>query len=84
MADFETIVKELDQLSQEELRKLSVIVHGRLAGTPPTEREFEEMLEAQGAITRPRRENSRWHTEPFTPVSIEGEPLSETVIRERR
>lgn len=84
MADLKRIVEELDELSEGDLRKLHVILHGRLMGTPPTEEKFDEVLESQGIITRPRRDQSKWHTEPFTPVVIEGEPLSETIIRERR
>jgi hypothetical protein len=84
MGKLKKIIKQLDELSVEELRRLRVELHARLVGIPPTEEEFEEMMEAEGILTRPRRDQSKWHSEPFTPIAIEGEPLSETIIRERR
>ncbi|MGO8903066.1 MAG: hypothetical protein ACLQU5_32700 [Isosphaeraceae bacterium] len=50
-----------------------------------TLQELQRRLVAAGLLSEikppPRFMPSR---EPFTPVAIEGEPLSETIIRERR
>jgi putative addiction module CopG family antidote len=51
---------------------------------PPSEAEFEARMVAAGLLDRipPPRDASR--SRAFDPIRIEGEPLSETVIRERR
>ncbi|MFQ5734770.1 MAG: hypothetical protein ACE5KM_22780 [Planctomycetaceae bacterium] len=84
MVQLAKVIDELDSLSADDLRRLRVELHKRLVGIPPTEEEFAEMLEADGVLTRPKREASEWQREPFTPIEIKGEPLSETIIRERR
>lgn len=55
-----------------------------IAPASPGEAEFEGRLIADGLLNRvpPARERST--ARPFEPIRIEGEPLSETVIRERR
>jgi hypothetical protein len=49
------------------------------------EDEFERYLLAKGVITRiPTRDETDEEFDAFEPISVEGEPLSETIIRERR
>jgi len=52
---------------------------------PMTEDEFERHLVAIGAMSRiPPPHDPNRPERDFEPVVIEGEPLSETIIRERR
>jgi putative addiction module CopG family antidote len=55
------------------------------AQKPMTEEEFQQHLVAIGMMSSvpPPRDPNRPRRE-FRPVEIEGEPLSETIIRERR
>ena len=65
---------------------------GTAAGEPPAlsaeqmaDQEAQQQLFAAGLLSEikpPRRVSTG--TEQFTPVMIQGEPLSETIIRERR
>jgi hypothetical protein len=49
------------------------------------EDEFERYLLAKGVINQiPSRDETDEDFDTFEPIKIDGEPLSETVIRERR
>lgn len=49
------------------------------------EDEFERKLLAEGFITSiPPRDESDEEFDSFEPIEVEGEPLSEMIIRERR
>jgi putative addiction module CopG family antidote len=51
---------------------------------PPDEAEFERRLVAEGLLSRVPSPQDPARSRSFEPIRIEGEPLSETVIRERR
>lgn len=49
------------------------------------EDEFEHQLFAKGVISHiPTRDETDEEFDKFVPIEVEGEPLSETLIRERR
>jgi hypothetical protein len=49
------------------------------------EDEFERYLLAKGVITHiPARDETDDEFDSFEPIEVEGEPLSETIVRERR
>lgn len=85
----EQIEREVKMLSSEDLRKVRELVDSLLengeAKPAMTEEEFEKHLAEEGFITEykpPIKDFSRY--ENYKPVKVEGEPLSETIIRERR
>jgi len=53
--------------------------------TEAREDEFERHLLAKGVITHiPTRDETDEEFDRFEPIEVAGEPLSETIIRERR
>ena len=54
------------------------------AGVPMTEEEFKHKLIDQGLMSDQRRSSGGAPSRDFRPIPIEGEPLSEAIIRERR
>jgi hypothetical protein len=53
--------------------------------TEAREDEFERQLLAKGVISHiPTRDETDEEFEKFEPIEVAGEPLSETIIRERR
>ena len=82
------IIDDAKRLTDEERESL----RRTLEQWPPepaqpmmTEDEFEEEMERKGILTRPKgpRPDPAAYREPRL-IEIEGEPLSETIIRERR
>lgn len=85
----EQIENEVKQLSTENLRKVRELVDSLLekkeSKPQMTEEEFAQHLYEKGIIGKPPppiTDFSRY--ENYVPVKVEGEPISETVIRERR
>ena len=55
------------------------------ADTEAREDEFERQLLAKGVITHiPTRDETDEEFDKFEPIDVAGEPLSETIVRERR
>lgn len=52
--------------------------------TPPSEAEFKQHLLKSGLIASLPTPADPADRPPFQPVALDGEPLSETIIRERR
>jgi len=53
--------------------------------TEDREDEFERQLLAKGVISHiPTRDETDEEFDEFEPIEVSGEPLSETIIRERR
>jgi hypothetical protein len=84
----EQIENEIKTLSTEDLRKVRNIVDSILETkeTKPqmTEDEFAQHLYEKGVIGKPPppiTDFSRY--ENYQPVKVEGEPVSETIIKER-
>jgi hypothetical protein len=84
---FDQVVDGVKALTPEERQKLRVLLES-WPDEPErvwTEEEFAEEMERKGLITRPKgpRPDPATYREP-TLIQIEGEPLSEQIIRERR
>lgn len=61
----------------------SVEVRPRLASTPALERALREGLYKAGLLVSASRAPMR-RREAFEPIHVDGEPLSQTIIAERR
>ena len=84
----EQIVNEVQTLSAEDLRKVrnavDSILETKETEPPMTEQEFAQYLYEKGVIGKPPpplTDFSRY--ENYQPVKVEGEPVSETIIKER-
>jgi hypothetical protein len=95
-SEFNHLLSSINGLSPEQLRLLRCELDNKLAspatpaalpltGEELADQEAQRRLLASGVISeiKPSRRVSTG-TEQFTPVPIQGEPLSETIIRERR
>jgi hypothetical protein len=85
----EQIENEVKQLSEEDLKKIRSLIDSILekkeSKPQMTEEEFLKELEADGFIGKvppPITDFSRY--ENYTRVTVIGEPISETIIKERR
>jgi len=85
----EQIENEVKQLSAEDLRKVRELVDSLLekkeSKPQMTEEEFEQHLYKKGIISEvkpPITDFSRY--DDYKPITVTGEPISETIIRERR
>ena len=84
-AILEQVISQLDTLRDEELDQLERAVRQRRAETVPVNQqaEFHRVLLASGLVKRIAR-----RTEPDTSerplIEAQGEPVSETILRERR
>jgi hypothetical protein len=80
------LVKQIQQLSPSEQQELRALLETLLAPAPAlTEDEFHRRLAAQGRLSIPSPEvRSRAASRPFAPVPVQGKPVSETIIEERR
>ena len=79
----------IQTLSVEDLRKVSELVDSlietKVEKPQMTEEEFEQYLYEKGIIGKPPppiTDFSRY--ENYKRVTVKGEPISETIIRERR
>jgi hypothetical protein len=95
-SEFHHLLDSLDALSPDQMRQLRRELDSRLAASASADepaltaeelahQEAQRRLLKAGVISeiRPARRVSTG-TEQFAPIPIQGEPLSETVIRERR
>jgi len=84
-AALDQVITQLDALKPEELQQLEDAVRERLRPASEEEKEaaFDQALLAAGLITHipPPRDPSKAERPTF---EVQGEPLSETIIRERR
>ena len=86
----EQVSSEVQTLSVEDLRKVrklvdSLLVKKEEAKPTMTEEEFEQYLYEKGIIAEvkpPITDFSRYDN--YKPITITGEPISETIIKERR
>lgn len=88
MTTVEKMITEMDDLSLQELGRLQTALEEKLMrARTEQEREdqFERMLLEKGIISSlPNRRAATPAADRPAPIKIEGEPLSETIIRERR
>ncbi len=85
----EQIEHEVKTLSAEDLRKVRELVDSLLekkeSKPQMTEEEFEQHLYEKGIISEvkpPVTDFSRY--DDYQPITVTGEPISETIIKERR
>ncbi len=85
----EKIKNGAKQLSKEELKDVKSLVDSLLENEEKkpkmTEEEFEQHLYEKGIIGKPPPPITDFsRCENYKPVKVEGEPVSETIIKERR
>jgi len=84
----EKVISEVQSLSNEELRELRERIDKILARPQMTEEEFDRHFLAKGIITRipPKLSDEEIaKIREFKPIEIlDGKPVSETLIEERR
>jgi putative addiction module CopG family antidote len=73
-----------DEAIAEAVQRLRLAEPESAASRPMTEDEFKRHLLASGLMTSLPTPADPATRPPLSPVAIEGEPLSETIIRERR
>jgi len=78
------IINEIQKLPLEQKKEVINSISEDFQPTI-TEDEFEQMLFAKGIISNiPNLDEYTDEDEDFEPIDVEGEPLSEMIIRERR
>jgi hypothetical protein len=77
------VLEAVPTLSPEERAQVRALLDTLLTATPSPEEEVQVRLRKAGLLseTKPRAGNVRAR---HTPVEIKGQPLSETIIEERR
>ncbi len=84
-AALDQVISQLDALKTEELQQLEDAVRERLRPASEEEKEaaFQQAMLAAGLISRikPPRDPSKAERPR---IVVQGEPVSETIIRERR
>ncbi len=87
-AQLEKVLEEVKSLAPEDQVKVRELLDSLLPPkkNPPSREEYEQYLLAKGVISHiPTRTGKRpEELKDFKPIEVEGEPLSETIIRERR
>ena len=89
------VLTEIQKLTLDEAREVAERLAEYLreqeseaiapANTEAREDEFERQLLAKGVISHiPTRDETDEEFDKFEPIEVPGEPLSETIIRERR
>lgn len=89
------ILREIQKMPLDEVRELAERLTDYLREqeratlttreTEAQEDEFERYLLAKGMINQiPARDETDQEFDTFEPIEVDGEPLSETIIRERR
>ncbi len=86
-ANIDRLIEEVKSLTPEEQRSLRDTVDELLAksASQMTEEEFEQHLLRKGVISRipPRIRDANFYANRKL-IEVEGKPLSETIIEERR
>jgi hypothetical protein len=89
-ATLDKIKEEMRVLDPEELREVRELADSLLSESPKpkiTEEEFAKYLAAKGIVSLPdesRREDAEDDFDDYEPVTVEGKPLSEMIIEDRR
>lgn len=87
-ATLEKVLEEVKSLAPEEQIKVRELLDDILPpkNNPPSREEYEKYLLAKGVISRiPTRTGNRSEElKDFKPIEVQGEPISEMIIRERR
>jgi hypothetical protein len=82
----ERVLREIEGLTHEEQRRVRAALDRILRPLTDTdEAELARLAEKRGIrITIPREEMTDEEFDRFQPIAVRGEPISETIIRERR
>jgi hypothetical protein len=86
-ASLETVIEQVKALSPDDQRRLHRLLQEKLAAAGPakSEDDFERELLAQGLLTRiPPPITDLTPYQNRRTVRVEGQPLSEQIIEERR
>lgn len=86
-SNLDQVIEEVKALTPDEQRKLRELLDSLLAPPAPsmTEEEFEQHLLAKGIISEiPPRIIDPIFEQNRKPIEIEGKPVSEIIIEERR
>ncbi len=88
MSTVEKVLEEVKTLTPGEQRQVHTLLNSLLENhvhTQPTEDQFHQMLLRKGIITNiPNPTDDAEEDNEFEPIEVQGKPLSETVIEERR
>jgi hypothetical protein len=85
MTTVEKLYQEAMALPPDDLRRLIEMLSQTEPAKPEmTEEEFQMRLMSEGIISELPRPLAEREEEDFRPIQIEGMPLSETIIEERR
>jgi hypothetical protein len=84
----ERVLDEIRSMTAEEQRQVRVALNSpEIVKSPVTDDEFEQHLLASGVITDippPPTEADIEAFRNYKPITVEGKPVSETIIEERR
>jgi hypothetical protein len=89
-ATLDKIKEVMPSLPPEELREVRELADSLLSEPPKprmTEDEFEQYLAAKGIISLPdpsSRAAAAAEFDNYKPITVEGQPLSEMIIEDRR
>lgn len=81
----EHVLRDARQLSPDDLRRLIEMLSQAEPTKPAmTEEEFQAHLMSEGIISELPKPLVEREEEGFRPIRVQGKPLSETIIEERR
>ena len=80
------VLRDIEVLTPDERRKVQEALNGLLSPTPSADAEdlLRSAEELGIQIHLPAEEITDEECDQFKPVSVQGEPVSETIMRERR
>jgi hypothetical protein len=85
MTTVERLYQEAKALPPDDLRRLiELLSQAELAKPAMTEEEFQAHLMSEGVISELPKPLEEREEEVFRPIRVQGQPLSETIIEERR
>lgn len=85
MSTVEKLYQEAMALPPDDLQRLIEMLSQAEPATPEmTEEEFQMRLMSEGIISELPRPLAEREKEEFRPIQVQGQPLSETIIEERR
>jgi hypothetical protein len=85
MSTVEKLYQEAMALPPDDLQRLiEMLSQAEPAKPEMTEEEFQMRLMSEGIISKLPRPLAEREEEEFRPIQVQGQPLSETIIEERR
>jgi hypothetical protein len=86
--DLDKLIQEVQSLPADQQRRLREVLDQNLAagssGGPTAEEQLQQRLFADGLLSEIKPPNARTTSARNLRVDIQGKPLSETVVEERR